>query len=82
MEPAHCEVCPAPPPKTFACECGSPHRLYVVTDYEDREFFALYCDVCQDLAAVDWNGETKAIRPVRCEPVDAAYEAAMGVDRG
>jgi hypothetical protein len=38
-------------------------RDYLVTDHGGRTERVRYCLDCADLAAVDWNGETRAIVP-------------------
>lgn len=41
-----------------------PTQPYIVTDHEGKEHAVRYCDGCAELAAVNWNGETSAIRPM------------------
>lgn len=55
------------PSNTFTCECvevdgSEPTRAsYTVTSHEGARSRVRYCTDCAELAAVDWNGETKAI---------------------
>lgn len=52
----------------YTCECDAPERrLYVVTDHEGRKSLCAYCDECAALAAIDWNGETASIVPVKAK---------------
>jgi len=57
----------ATPEPVYTCECGDadePRALYVVTGHDGSELVCAYCSCCAELAAIDWNGETAAIRPV------------------
>ncbi len=55
------------------CECelepGESRKFYTVTGHDDVDVVCVYCDGCAELAAVDWNGEPKAIAPFAREPI-------------
>ncbi len=52
----------APPPASFVCDCPEDGRaLYLVTGHAGDLCLCAYCEACAELAAVDWNGETRSI---------------------
>jgi hypothetical protein len=59
------------------CECelepGESRKFYTVTGHDDVDVIVAYCDGCAELAAVDWNGETKAIEPLNRKPIPVHY---------
>lgn len=50
----------------YTCECpldpGEERSTYIVTGHDGSETLCAYCADCAQLAALDWNGETAAIR--------------------
>lgn len=59
----------------FTCECWTreERQVYIVTGRDGRETLCAYCSDCARLAAMDWNGETAAIK-LKAE-ADADFDA-------
>lgn len=51
-----CQGCPEP--------TGEIREYWCLFDGESEERKVRYCSVCADLAAVNWNGCTRSVRPV------------------
>ena len=51
--------------REYTCDCDAEERRpYVVIGHDESRTICHYCDQCAELAAVDYNGETKSIAPM------------------